>query len=170
MILYLSFFCGTRIGETLALTRNDIDIEKGVISINKTFAVVHGIEYNLTPKTNFSIRKIAIPTFLRDMLLDYIDQMPADQVRLFAGFSRTSVARYLRILAEKAGLQPIRIHDLRHSAVSYWIHLGIPIYDISRRCGHASPKITYRVYAHLYPADDHIADILEKAGSKSLGK
>lgn len=168
MILYLSFFCGTRIGENLALTRSDVDTENRVISINKTFAVIKGQEYNLTPKTRFSVRNIAIPTFLSDMLLNYINQIPPEQVRLFAGFSESSVARYLRGLAQKAGVKRIRVHDLRHSAISYWIHLGIPIHDISRRCGHASPKITYRVYAHLYPSDDHITDILEKAGTNSL--
>ena len=168
VILYLSFFCGTRIGETLALTRNDIDLEGNMIYVNKTYAVVNGVEYNLTPKTRFSRRNISIPIFLKNMLIDYMDQIPGSQTRLFVGFEGHKISRNLRLLAKKAGLQPIRIHDLRHSAISYWIHLGIPIHDISRRCGHASPQITYRVYAHLYPSDDHITNILEKAGTESI--
>lgn len=167
MILYLSFFCGTRIGETLALTRNDIDTEKKIISVNKTFARVNGKECNLTPKTRFSIRNIAIPTFLNNMLLDYMNQISPKQNRLFS-ISDDSITRYLHALAKKAGVKTIRTHDLRHSAISYWIHLGIPIHDISRRCGHASPKTTYKIYAHLYPSDDHITDVLEKAGAEDI--
>lgn len=51
------------------------------------------------------------------------------------------------------GKQP-RIHDLRHSHVSWLIAEGIPIAAISRRLGHSSIQITIDRYGHLDPALD----------------
>jgi integrase len=52
--------------------------------------------------------------------------------------------------AKKAGLKPIRVHDLRHSHVSLLISLGFSAVAIAKRMGHKSVNVTYR-YAHLFP-------------------
>lgn len=163
LILLISFFCGTRIGETLALTRDDIDYEQCAITINKTFVKMNGSEYVQTPKTPSSIRTIAIPIFLKEKIEEYLIQIPNSQTRLFSNVTSKAANEKLHVLAKKAGVKQIRFHDLRHSAVSYWLHLGIPIYDVSKRCGHTSPRVTYRVYSHMYPSDEKAPDILEKA-------
>ena len=49
------------------------------------------------------------------------------------------------------GLEPIRIHDLRHSHVSLLIDMGFSALAIADRMGHESVDITYR-YAHLFPS------------------
>ena len=48
----------------------------------------------------------------------------------------------------KAGLQDLRIHDLRHSFASALVNLGIPIYDVQKLLGHQDVKTTQR-YAHF---------------------
>ena len=50
----------------------------------------------------------------------------------------------------RQALQPIRIHDLRHSHASLLIHNGFPITLISKRLGHKLPDITLKVYSHMY--------------------
>ena len=52
--------------------------------------------------------------------------------------------------AKKAGVKPIRIHDLRHSHISLLIDMGFTALAIADRVGHESIDITYR-YAHLFP-------------------
>lgn len=47
-----------------------------------------------------------------------------------------------------AGLAPIRLHDLRHTAGSLWIAAGHKLTDVSQWLGHASPEFTARVYIH----------------------
>lgn len=51
----------------------------------------------------------------------------------------------------KADVKRIRIHDLRHSAVSLLIDMGFTAVDIAERMGHESIEITYN-YAHLFPS------------------
>jgi integrase len=46
----------------------------------------------------------------------------------------------------------IRSHDLRHTAASLMLNLGIPVIIVSRRLGHSRPSITLDIYGHLMPA------------------
>lgn len=164
VILLISFFCGTRIGETLALTRDDVDFKKNTLHITKTYKKINSTEYISKPKTKTSIRNIVMPKFLGQIMAIYISKVPIEENRIFYLISRHMIMKRIHKYAEIARVKDIRIHDLRHSAISYLIHLGVPIYDISRRAGHISPKITYKVYSHLYPDQkSHIADVMEKA-------
>ncbi len=53
--------------------------------------------------------------------------------------------------SKAAGVKTIRIHDIRHSAVSLLIEMGFSALAIADRVGHESIDITYR-YAHLFPS------------------
>ena len=168
-LLLVLFLCGTRVGEALALQRRDINFKRGTISITKTLAVIDGVESMNSPKTQSSIRTITMPKILSKQLSDYIKRQSYEnkEERIFKDFQQYKVLKYLYRYAKKAKVKQIRVHDLRHSAISYWIQLGMPIYEISRRCGHASPKITYEIYAHLYPKQDNrIANLLEEIKEK----
>jgi integrase len=55
----------------------------------------------------------------------------------------------LKPALEKAGLQPLRWHDLRHTFASLLIAGGANITFTSRQLGHTSSQITLSVYAHL---------------------
>lgn len=61
-----------------------------------------------------------------------------------------------------AGLNPLRPHDLRHTAVALWIAAGANVLEVSRRPGHTSTSFTLDRYGHLFPeADDALSDRLE---------
>lgn len=51
-----------------------------------------------------------------------------------------------------------RIHDLRHTAASWWLAAGVPVINVSRRLGHESIKTTVDVYGHLSPEQDAAMD------------
>lgn len=57
--------------------------------------------------------------------------------------------RVLKTALEKAGLQPVRWHDLRHTFASLLIAGGANITFVSRQLGHTSSQITLGIYAHL---------------------
>jgi len=41
--------------------------------------------------------------------------------------------------------------------------VGVPVAEVSRMLGHASPHITYKIYAHSIPSAHHLAvDAMEK--------
>ena len=68
----------------------------------------------------------------------------------------------------KAGIEPLRWHDLRHCFASLLIASGANISFLSRQLGHGSADITLRVYvyAHLFDGAEQAQrtrDLLEAA-------
>jgi integrase len=51
--------------------------------------------------------------------------------------------------AKAVGLQQVRLHDLRHTAGSWWIEAGISLLTVSARLGHADINFTRKTYIHL---------------------
>ena len=79
--------------------------------------------------------------------------------------SKTQLNLMLQKYAEDAGVERIRVHDLRHSHVSLLIHMGFSAVAIGKRVGHKSERITY-YYAHLFlGVQEEIADRLDKERS-----
>ena len=64
---------------------------------------------------------------------------------------------------EAAGLEQLRIHDLRGTAASLMISSGANIKAVQRQLGHASAAMTLDLYGHLYEDDlDTLADALDR--------
>lgn len=153
------FWSGIREGELLALEPGDF-MQIGddyYINVNKNFQVVKGVEYILTPKQPASIRKVAIPKFLYYEAMDYISKLygNAPDDRIFY-FKKSYLLSEIKRIARLAGLDPVRVHDLRHSHASLLIELGFNILMVSQRLGHENVETTWRTYAHLYPDKDSI--------------
>lgn len=75
-----------------------------------------------------------------------------------------NVVRVLKRLIKSTKVPNIRFHDIRHTHASILISEGVDIVKISKRLGHANPKITLEFYARQLPnADNDIADIFHNA-------
>ena len=155
-MLYYAFeilyWCGIREGELLALTPADFDFEKKTLRINKSYQRLNGQDLITTPKTEKSNRVITMPQFLANEIQDYLKMLygigPHD--RMFT-VTKSYLHREMERGAKEAGVKRIRIHDIRHSAVSLLIDMGFSATAIADRVGHESIDITYN-YAHLFPS------------------
>ena len=146
------YWCGIREGELLALTPADFDFEKNTVSITKTYNRINGQDVITEPKTEKSNRVIAMPEFLADEIQDYLRMLydVGENDRIFP-LSKSYLHREMDRGAKAAGVQRIRIHDIRHSHVSLLIDMGFSATAIADRVGHESIDITYN-YAHLFPS------------------
>lgn len=156
------FWTGMREGELLALTMDDIDLVQLNINVTKTYYRMNKKDIITEPKTENSVRTIAIPQFLADELREYygiLYKYPKD-ARLFP-FVAEAVQHIMKRHAEKAGVKKIRVHDLRHSHCAYLINQGVQPIIIKERLGHKDIKITLNTYGHLYPSEQKkVADML----------
>ena len=167
------YWCGIREGELLALTPADFDFDKMTVSITKSYQRIKGRDIITDPKTPKSVRTIKMPDFLSDEIQDYIGQIyniqPTD--RLFP-ISKSYLKHEMERGSKAAGVKRIRIHDIRHSAISLLIEMGFSAVAIADRVGHESIDITYR-YAHLFPSTQtEMADKLNnirKEGEEDVG-
>ncbi len=147
----LLYWCGIRVGELLALTPADFDFEKKTLTINKSYQRLKGRDLITSPKTVKSNRTIKMPQFLCDEMQEYISMLYEikDNERLFP-VTKSYLHHEMDRGSQIARVKRIRIHDLRHSAISLLIEMGFSALAIADRVGHESIDITYR-YAHLFP-------------------
>lgn len=119
------FWCVLRLGELLALTFSNIDLEKRYIRINKNIYERHGKRIVTTPKTAKSIRNVSISETLCNELREYIAKLPDSKpdTTLFS-ISKTSLHREVKAGIEKSGVPRITIHCFRHSHIAYLINKG----------------------------------------------
>ncbi|MCW3003370.1 MAG: integrase [Conexibacter sp.] len=65
-------------------------------------------------------------------------------------------------LWEAAGLEPIGLHEARHSFVTSMIDAGVNAKAVQTLAGHASIDVTFDKYGHLFPgAEDEAGKILD---------
>lgn len=119
------YWTGIRIGELLALTPEDIDIEQKTLSITKSYQRLDGKDVITPPKTPKSIRTIAIPEFLVADLQDYINSLYEVEKsdRLFM-VTKHYFEKEIRRGIKSSGVKRVRIHDLRHSHCALLIEMG----------------------------------------------
>ena len=167
IVFKILFWTGLRIGELLALSENDINLEEKFIDVNKTLSHINKKDYITTPKTLGSIRKVLLPeTLISDLQLYFSETSKINQnkkniktVRIFN--LKSSQLRYiLEKYSLQANLPKIRLHDFRHSHASYLLFIQADITAISKRLGHDNLQTTINTYSHLYK--DANTQLIEK--------
>lgn len=150
-LFYVLFYTGLRIGEALALTPEDIDLQHNTITVSKTYYRGEGQHQILTPKTANSNRVVQIPEFLTAILQKYMNSIYDLQKNEQLFFvAQTNVRQAMKKACNATGVKYIRVHGLRHSHVSMLIHMGFPVMLIAERIGD-TVKMVNEVYGHLYP-------------------
>lgn len=161
MAFLLLYWTGMRIGELLALTYEDIDLEKRCIMINKSYQRLNGKDMITPPKTPKSNRKISIPPFLVEELNEYCSMLygiTANE-RMFR-FTKSFMEHEMVRGIKETGVRRIRLHDLRHSHASLLVEMGFQPLAIAERLGHEKIETTLNTYSHLYPNKQ--AELAEK--------
>ena len=116
MAFLLLYWTGMRIGELLALTYHDINLEEKTISINKSYQRLKGKDMITQPKTPKSIRVITMPDFLAEEFREYCSHLYGimKKERLFR-FTKSHMEHCMATGIARSGVKRIRLHDLRHS-------------------------------------------------------
>lgn len=152
------FYSGVRISELRALKMSDLVGDELVI--NKRLESKSKTHKGLTTlKTQNSNRRVLMPHTFMERLCS-MDVLPGG---FLFPVSESSIRRSLDSHSVLAHVKKIRIHDLRHSAASFWINSGMSIRLCSERLGHASVSITMDYYWHLLPNEQRlVVDLIEK--------
>lgn len=155
---------GLRRGELLGVRWSDIDLEAGTLNIRQA-RVQAGKQIVIgDPKTERGRRTVPLHTAamkaLRETRRLTLVENPAVPLKEKAGGDRLVAVNalgrpitpaafstaFLRHSAA-AGLPRIRLHDMRHSAVSLLLQQGVPVVTVARLAGH-DPALTWSVYGH----------------------
>jgi integrase len=146
---------GLRIGELLALRWQDIDSEKGLLSVNQTVYEGHFDE----PKSRRSKRRIPLGPKCVEILaaLKHTEATPSTLVfsaRNGSPLSRRNLLnRQLKPAAIALKLTGVNWHWFRHAHATFLDSTGAPIGTTQALLGHSSSEITRGTYIHSVPAD-----------------
>ncbi len=175
-IVTLALVLGLRRGEVLALHWKSVNLETGTLQVTGTLkeyrAELPDGSGKVTlrvdpPKTRNSARTIQLPAPVIGLLRRH--RSTQNQARLHAGttwvdndavftnptggylWPNAVLDRFKRMRRDH-DMRPIRFHDLRHSAATMMLELGVPLEAASQTLGHATIGITKDIYASYVPA------------------
>lgn len=176
---------GVRRGEALGLRWADVDLDAGRVQIVRTLVAISApasrggrrLEAS-EPKTKAGRRQIKLDAdtvaelraHRRRQLEERMlwGEAYVDEGLVFTREDGTAIdpetatfwhGRWCRV----AGLPPIRLHDLRHTAATLALSAGVPAKVVSTRLGHANISITLDTYSHVL--DEHQDDAAEKVAA-----
>ena len=164
--IVLCLYTGLRIGELLALTWNDVDFEKSILSVTKTChdGNENGEHIRIidTPKTENSRRQIPLSKTLVKMLKDMKKKSKCEFV-IADGETSVFIRSYQRtfeLLLKKLKLPHKGFHSLRHTFATRALECGMDVKSLSEILGHKNATITLNRYAHSLW--EHKAEMMNK--------
>lgn len=167
--IVLCLYTGLRIGELLALTWQDVDFGKGIITVNKSCRDnwKNG-EYRKeidTPKTENGYRIVPIPKQLIARLKEIKKHNTSEYVvngKTEYGAEVRSYQRTFESMLVKLGIPHKGFHALRHTFATRALEVGMDVKTLSEILGHGNPTITLKRYAHSML--EHKTEMMNRLG------
>lgn len=168
VLLTVAVVTGMRRGELLALRWSHVDLNRRLLLVLRTVDYIPKYGYVETePKTSAGKRQIILPDFLVALLRQHRAGLLEQQLKLGDAWENYDLVfpnlhgtyfnpgyldkLFARLLRE-ADVPHMHFHDLRHSAATILLSMGVNIKVIQELLGHSDIAITLRVYGHLLPS------------------
>jgi integrase len=150
-------YCGAREQEALALRWQDVDFDRGQLTIGAT-----------GDTKNSKARTVDFNPKLRTHLEDMATRLAPDSQWLFPSPQRgekdvhaQTFRESLKLVRKHAGMHNRAFHDLRHHFISYAVMSGVDFMTIASWVGHQDGGVLIgKVYGHL--ANEHKKAMAER--------
>lgn len=139
---------GGRVGAVLDLTWQRVDFDRGVIDLR--------LPDGLTRKGR---AVVPMNRMARAALESAYPARLTDHVVEWGGKRVHSIRKGYAAALDRAGMEGVSIHQIRHSVAVRMLAAGQPIEAVAQYLGHSNTAITYRTYARFLP--EHLADAAE---------
>lgn len=173
---------GLRQGELFALRRDDIDLSTATVTVRrKRLRLASGDVIEGPPKSAAGVRTVALPepvvAVLHRHLADHVGSKGDAYVFTTPDgrpLERSNFRNRVWLPAlERAGLEGLRFHDLRHTAGTLAAQTGATTKELMARLGHASPRASL-IYQHAAADRDRriaerLTDMIDEAGIEVPG-
>jgi len=150
---YLELTAGLRRGELLALLWTDLDVKAKTISVTKQVNRIKGELVVSLPKTQNSVRTLAIPQQAVDLLIEEHSKHPGNPYMFPSPKTGTMYApdafrRTHDKILKAIGAEHIRFHDMRHLFATLSLKNGADVKTLFGALGLYSAGFTLNTYTH----------------------
>ena len=176
-VIHFQLYTGMRIGETLALTWDDIDFDKRTININKTINYVRG-EFKVgPPKTENSYRILGMNNTVYHLLQQVKEEQDKMKIALkdvwqdlnlvftqdTGGYiQKANINNRLSSLKKGTNYEYITVHSLRHANATLLLMNGVDLKIVSAHLGHNDIQTTANVYIDVLKSQQQVvAQLIE---------
>jgi integrase len=182
-LFHLVAYRGLRRGEAVGLRWEDVDLAGSCLTVAQQIVQL-GWETQIgEPKTDSGARTVALDPGSVAVLRAWRKAQRGEEAAWGTAWQQTGlvftrkdgaalhpahVTDTFQEIAGRAGLPPIRLHDLRHTAASLALQAGVDLKVVSELLGHSSLSITADTYTSVLPAVAQaaaaaVADIVPRA-------
>lgn len=158
---------GLRKGEALGLLWEDVDLDRGRVTIRRALQRIDRRPQLVETKSERSWRTLPLPQPLIPQLREHRARQNRD--RLLAGerwqdwglvfaskegtpLDTMNVTHRFQAILEREGLPRQRFHDLRHCCATYLLVQGVDLQVVKETLGHSQISLTADTYAHVMPS------------------
>ena len=137
-LLICALHTGMRRGEIFKLRWNCVNLQDGFITVTKT--------------KSGKDRKIPISSALMQELTELNNNRRSEYVftNPLTGEPYTTIRKSFEVLCKKSGIENLRFHDLRHTAATRMVAMGVELIIVQDILGHSNITTTMR-YSHPMP-------------------
>jgi len=180
----LAALTGMRRGELCALRWSDVDLEHGIVAVERAITVIEG-QTHIGPTKTHQVRKVALDelgvavlrrrlAFMEDLSAQAESPLAENPYVLSYNakgarpVNPDTVSHRFATLVERVGVD-CHFHSLRHFSVTTLIAAGVDVRTVAERHGHAQATMTLNRYAHALPERDReAAAVVGRALARSV--
>ena len=174
---------GMRRSELAGVRREMLDLAGGRLHVGDTRVVVNGQAQGSDGKSSAGRRDISLDSFTCQELAKLLKRLDAEREAFGHEYPSHGLvmvnevgrplhpdsitARFNR-LVDRAGVQHIRLHDVRHTYATLALDMGVDPKTLSDRIGHANMSVTLQIYGHRSHGRDqamaqNLGDLIQSA-------
>jgi len=159
-LVYTLAYGGLRWGEACALRQGRCELLRSRLHVAESVSEIRG-GFHFGPTKTYQVRTVVVPAFLRDRIAEHLsNRADSDSGALVFTAPKGGPLRrkefgagHWKPALEEAGIEHLRVHDLRHTCASLLIATGANPKAVQAQLGHSSIQVTFDRYGHLFPSD-----------------
>ena len=160
-LLELMYACGLRVSEAVDLRLSDVELDLGILTCkgkgNKTRKIPIGASAVEWLKSYLVLRRRKENIEIRNLFVSSLGRP----------INRQIIFKFIKEYAEKAGLEDVSPHTLRHSFATHLVQNRADIRSVQQMLGHADISTT-QIYTHI--TDTHLRQTYEKFHPRATDK
>lgn len=150
LMCHFGGYTGMRIGEVIALTRPDIDLENRVITINKQMKLLDDGTVGFSPPKNKKTRVAYYPSKIDAVMKQACNPAVTDiRHRIFPKEKTLEICNYVSKLFKRVGYMDVTFHNLRHTYGTNLVAAGVDPATAAAMIGDTVP-VFLKTYVHVH--------------------